>query len=1548
MPSIKFILLKIVFSFALAASLLSPETAKSCDIINGSDIIYTHLGGRKYAIKYILYHQCACALSVMPTFTVTCNSTTITTKPQRVSIRDITPVCSSEQMPCGNGGSRLGIEEHIFVDTIDFDKSPFTSFGSCCQVKLRVAQPWGLVSTTTSTTTYGGEAMMDLCNIGKKGNNSPRFSNIAMCFLCCNQPAFINAGTLDLLDNGDSLSYSLAEPLSATFTGVTWLSGWSKTYPLSSYIPSGDKTKIIPTADPPIGFYMDNETGDIIFTPTKCDENGPLCLQIDEWRKDSTGKWKKLGTTRRDMYITVLSCPANNPPKIINKTFKYTVCAGKNICFDVISQDKQFIPPPPQKPNPPDTVKLTWNGGIPGATFKIKDTAAREKVGEFCWTPKKSEASDLPYYFTVTARDNACPRNAITVRSFSVKVNFIAEATRKYDTLTCGKYSCRSIPVNGFRGTPVYSWEISDSIGQFLDKKTYKFKSNNGLKSNKQLDTILFRRGGKYIVHHSINNPPSNCPSEYFDTIVVPPLLEVDLSLGPDTFVCAGTTLRLTAKTLNGVPDYKYQWFAPGHDNKDTFNYIDVSMKTADSTFRIEISDKKGCTAFDTLNIFLKENPRVDMGPDIRICWYDSVSIIPKSKIAWWINPVSNDTMLQGDTLLWQWAYNGNNFSTDTFTRIAQRGIYTVTVKDSLGCNWTDTMKLLVNDTLHPKAGPDQVKCFNDDLVLEASGLDTVKNGKKGTYLWYRGLPKSLPVISTKKQFTFKTQTTNTYLLELQVQEDTLRCYGFDTTFIKVNPLPVIAVCAPQKYCCDYGNVTLGSSLFGTPTGGIWECRQNASYTNNNNFLTPIACDPKKAGIFTLIYTYTDPTTTCINKDSTFFTVNPLPSLQFDGGTICQNAQKVKLKAASPLPVFIKAPVNLNSMTDVQFRVLKSIAKTGGGVCTITDLIVDDDPSLNFDFSLIVSKSVIDLGGSSRDSIQFEITIQDGEGCFNKDSAWFYIIKVPTITFNPFPDLCIDKGVVNLSGLSNVQPVSGFWTVIDSSGFTKNKSLLQIGLDKNNGDTLDTKKLNLQNGPGIYKLRYVDLSSGCYVKRDTLIRINPLPNVSISLSPNTNGSMYCEVDPDVNLNANPGGGIWTSSVAGIISGGKFKPTAVPPSERDKWITLTYTYVHPTTKCDTIKSLQVFVQSKPVIDILTNDTNYCRSNSIDIKLNATFNFTPKISWVHNIDPSRASFENNNQLSNNNPTTYTIRPRSDSTTTVVITAFTDATGVCPFDQNAVIITIHPKPQGKVMIDDADGCIPHTVNFKTLISNEVDTITSTYKWNFGEGSNSIVQNPYKIYTDAGSYPVNLSITSAKGCDTTIGPMTIDVYPLPVADFTPNPNNATTAALPRFRFTNNSTVSTISGSKISSHHWDFGDLNANDDTSSLLNPEHYYSSDTGRYWVTLIVETNHGCKDTIGKPVIVGPDILVYIPNVFTPGLGGLAINDKFNIQASGFNTYHLIIFNRWGEILYKSDRLDEPWDGMYNGEPCPLDAYVYEVRVTDFVDKLYKYSGTVILAK
>jgi gliding motility-associated-like protein len=75
------------------------------------------------------------------------------------------------------------------------------------------------------------------------------------------------------------------------------------------------------------------------------------------------------------------------------------------------------------------------------------------------------------------------------------------------------------------------------------------------------------------------------------------------------------------------------------------------------------------------------------------------------------------------------------------------------------------------------------------------------------------------------------------------------------------------------------------------------------------------------------------------------------------------------------------------------------------------------------------------------------------------------------------------------------------------------------------------------------------------------------------------------------------------------------------------------------------------------------------------------------------------------------------------------------------------------------------------------------------------------------------------------------------------------------------------------------------------------------------------------------------IHTPNAFSPNNDG--INDKFGpILNSSQELIQLLIYNRWGELLYKSNK---PWDGMQRGSYVPKGTYSYQFKVsTDQQDK------------
>jgi gliding motility-associated-like protein len=67
------------------------------------------------------------------------------------------------------------------------------------------------------------------------------------------------------------------------------------------------------------------------------------------------------------------------------------------------------------------------------------------------------------------------------------------------------------------------------------------------------------------------------------------------------------------------------------------------------------------------------------------------------------------------------------------------------------------------------------------------------------------------------------------------------------------------------------------------------------------------------------------------------------------------------------------------------------------------------------------------------------------------------------------------------------------------------------------------------------------------------------------------------------------------------------------------------------------------------------------------------------------------------------------------------------------------------------------------------------------------------------------------------------------------------------------------------------------------------------------------------------------IFIPNTFTPDDDEL--NDRFSIRhICALQSAELIIFNRWGEELFRTNDLENGWDGKNKGDDVPVDAYVW----------------------
>jgi len=72
-----------------------------------------------------------------------------------------------------------------------------------------------------------------------------------------------------------------------------------------------------------------------------------------------------------------------------------------------------------------------------------------------------------------------------------------------------------------------------------------------------------------------------------------------------------------------------------------------------------------------------------------------------------------------------------------------------------------------------------------------------------------------------------------------------------------------------------------------------------------------------------------------------------------------------------------------------------------------------------------------------------------------------------------------------------------------------------------------------------------------------------------------------------------------------------------------------------------------------------------------------------------------------------------------------------------------------------------------------------------------------------------------------------------------------------------------------------------------------------------------------------------VIYTPNIFSPNDDNQ--NDQFRIRGEQIETIHLLIYNRWGNLVFESDELNKGWDGMQNGKKCEEGVYVYRMEIT-----------------
>ncbi|MEA3495571.1 MAG: hypothetical protein U9R42_05995, partial [Bacteroidota bacterium] len=874
--------------------------------IMGSDLTWTCIGQDSFLVKLTLYRDCNGSSFGNVNVYIKCNTTnamidTLTlVTPTAI---DITPTCNNSCSRCDSSSCTFpyGIEKYEYVGLLVFDTSL-----SCCNIRMYFQ---GCCRNTNITTGAAGKPFYTFAEFNRcltTCDNSPQFTNPPIAIICIGQDFVFNHGVFDTDKDSlgrlsDSLVYLWGHPLSDSGNNIAYKGPYTFKKPIYFWS--------FPNANLPFprGCHLDLHTGGIFFRSMKIEQT-VMVTKVEEFRNGTL-----IGRVRRDIQVIVINCPNNRAPSLSGPFYK-EVCAGTTVNFTINTNDY----------NSNDTLRISWNNTIPGATWTSNNGNTKHPSANLSWTPSTNMVSPIPYVFTVTVKDDACPVNGKATRSYQLLVKPVPKANISVVDSGCGNYGLFATPLLG--SNPTYHW-----IGNFI----------NGFAKTGYYMNFKYNGPGSYP--YSMTMTAKNCQRVYFDTI------EVDtfpLAILPnDTAICYGSNLTIPGTILYGHPNLEYYWSTADSNVMQTT----TGHLYNNTTVSFTVKDTNGCEHTDKIKIKVHKLPTVKIIQGDRICTSDSVLLSMNylldktnlSVINWWN---IDDSILLGSGLT-KMIYDSGAFSCqviddlgcigydtinvvvsklrcaignyveicegdsafinsvvtnpqgyvsyrwssgDTASHIATKPIYQdekiyLTVNDDNNCEYTDSLMIDVHN-ISLDIGKDMNIC-HPELKTIVPQYQLNRNEANPIIQWFKENDTVFHEISD----ILSVGTEGKYYCKLT---DSIGCSLTDSLNVIVHYLTVYAG-EDDTLCSHFGHIKLN----GIPAGysGVWYGKGLVKLNNNWYFNTKYKNISDGENVV-LRYKFTD-SNNCKNSDTLIYTVF-LSDKKPEAGTyppICENSNKIML-----------------------------------------------------------------------------------------------------------------------------------------------------------------------------------------------------------------------------------------------------------------------------------------------------------------------------------------------------------------------------------------------------------------------------------------------------------------------------------------------------------------------------------------------------------------------------------------------------------------------------------------------------------------------------
>lgn len=445
-----------------------------------------------------------------------------------------------------------------------------------------------------------------------------------------------------------------------------------------------------------------------------------------------------------------------------------------------------------------------------------------------------------------------------------------------------------------------------------------------------------------------------------------------------------------------------------------------------------------------------------------------------------------------------------------------------------------------------------------------------------------------------------------------------------------------------------------------------------------------------------------------------------------------------------------------------------------------------------------------------------------------KDTLILGIEPAPIVSASADQTVCENNAVIALSGSVSGGSTTGMWSTVGGTGtFAPDNTTLDADYVPSVADIAG----------GSLELVLTSTNFGsCLAERDTM-EITFTTSATVDAGADT---IYtCQNNPNANLSGSVSGvtttGKWISSGTGVFSPDNLTLNATyQPSPQDVGGGSVWLYLESTSNGDCIPvrdSLHLIFTPSPAVDAGTNTIACNNDAEVILAGNVSGGATTGV-WSGG---SGTYTPSNTELN----ATYVPSAGELTAGNVFLTLTSTNNNGCLAVNDVVQINYVAPPFAN--FNYTEECLYEGAVFTDFSLPGYGNI-SGWEWDFGDASTSTSQNNSHFYSAAGTYDVQLVVTSTVGCTDTISNQ-VEAYEIPVAGFTfasDCPNNQIVVD-----FTDQS--STVSDA-INYWHYDFGGQG----TQLVQNPSQTFNPNA-TYTITQIVGTVNGCYDTISQVLSV-----------------------------------------------------------------------------------------------